>query len=350
MSRRNNRNNGSNDRYVRTPEGAERFGLPINARIGSRPSSGQNNPAATTTGRRPEYRGEPDAHSRLYTERRDAIAARRVDDVPALEEEIKALPSVERSRAERVSQCERTLARRAKVMETDPEAAVQRSHEGLAQFVEGKHVAINVWEYDLEQILNSGRYMSQRDPDSEGSGGTFNPEYREVVENAWFGEHEAPPNYGYLRDPGGALSGADFYGDIAIVLRDDVRDLRSTTTVGDSLNDEQQVFPGPLHDPGRFSAAPSLAAMFDSSDAYAAYLNRGVDPIEQDGFYRDNYVEAQIHGGITLADFDHIVFTSEPEPATQTLLASKGIRWEMRNPDYTGEEARWRAENGDDDA
>lgn len=339
-------NNNSNQRYVRTPEGEAHFGLPINSPIGKRP----HRPDAPTARRagRPESHGEPNATSRLYDDRRQAIADGDRDEVGRLETAIVALSGRERDRSERVSVIGDRLLRSAKSPEA-AQAAIERSHAALAQVVEGKQLAINVSSYDLPAIIASGRLLSQRDASIDGSAADYAPEYRENLELTWFGDHTEPPIYGYLRDPRGALSGADEWGDVALIMDDDLRDLRTTVTVGDSLGLEHRAFPGPLHDPGSYTADPVLASRFDSADSYAAYLDQGTDAVDGEGFYRESYLEAQIHGGVHVSDIQEFVFTYEPGERMQTFLADNRLPWSVRDDDFTGENARIWAEGGDDD-
>ena len=344
MSRKQN-NNGS-QRYVRTMEGEARFGLPINSPIGKKPSR----PATSSESiiRRPESLGEPNEASRTYDARRHAIADGNTAEVERLEAEILALPDRERDRGERISVIGDQLLRRTKSPEA-AQAAIERSHAALAHAIEGRQLAINVSSYDLPDIIASGRILSQRDRTILTSTGDYAPDYRENLELTWFGEHTEPPIYGYLRDPRGAQSGADDFGDIALIMDDDMRDLRTTVTVGDSLGLEKRAFPGPLHDPGTYSADPLLASRFDSADSYAAYLNQGTDAIDDEGFYREHYLEAQIHGGVHVSDIKEFVFTYEPNEQMKTLLSENRLPWSVRDDDFTGENARIWAEGGDDD-
>jgi hypothetical protein len=43
-----------------------------------------------------------------------------------------------------------------------------------------------------------------------------------------------------------------------------------------------------------------------------------------------NYFEAQIHGGLGVADVDSVYFTGSPPHELQESLATRGIRWAVR--------------------
>ncbi|QOH59897.1 hypothetical protein [Rhodococcus rhodochrous] len=260
----------------------------------------------------PDYLGSPSEESELYRERRAAIDAGDADEVAEIEDIIRDLDeaSGERFRAELVYENQRSLERALKRKDIDADEAIEMARDGLAQFLEGRQVAVNVPSRNFGAILDAGRLLSQRDDGALTGVGTHAPDDRARIETAWFGEHEHPPIYGYIRDPGGAPSGADTYGRIALILNDDVRNRRTSVNVGDSLAGSESIFPGPLNDPGEFSGNPALAARLGhrTPEDYAAWLAEGTDDDDDEGFYQRVYVEAQIHSGLSLSEVQQVVF------------------------------------------
>lgn len=244
------------------------------------------------------------------------------------------LSPVELKRADLVARNEKILRDLAPTPEERTEL-VSRSHEGLRLFAADKDVAVNVPSEDiLGKILDDGQLRSQRDPSiTETGGGGYVPEERELYETVWFGEHDVPPIYGYLRDRSGKESGADDYGDIALVLNAAAKE-STTVVVGDSLDDRIYAFPGSLNNPGRYTANPTEAAEHATAQGYADYLNGvGVEADPDDffasaGFYADNHVEAQIHNGVTVDDVAFIHFKGDPpSEAMIERLAAEGISY-----------------------
>lgn len=266
-----------------------------------------------------------------FNETRDPLSGSTNEKVEAL-----SLSPVELKRAELVARNEAAL-RDLAPSPLEQDDLVTRSHEGLKLFAADKDVAINVpSEGILWKILADGRLRSQRDPSvTETGGGGYLPEQRELYETVWFGEHETPPIYGYLRDRSGKESGADDYGDIALVLNAAAKE-STTVVVGDSLDDRIYTFPGSLNTPGRYTGNPTEAAEHATAQDYADYLNGvGVesDPDDffaYDGFYADNHVEAQIHNGVTVEDIAFVHFKGDP-PSEGMIerLAAAGISYTL---------------------
>lgn len=244
------------------------------------------------------------------------------------------LTPIEFKRAELVARNEASLRDLAST-EEERSAIVARAQDGLQLFAQDKDVAVNVpSETILGKILADGRLRSQRDPDiTETGGGGYLPDEREALENAWFGDHDEPPIYGYLRDRSGKESGADDYGDIALILKPEVS-ASTTVTVGDSLDDRAYAFPGTVGNPGRYTGNPTEAAAYDTAQDYADYLN-GVNVVPDPGFgpsagglYADMYVEAQVHGGVTVKDIASVHFKGDPPSAAMVeRLRQAGITY-----------------------
>jgi len=98
--------------------------------------------------------------------------------------------------------------------------------------------------------------------------------------------HERPI-YGYWSDADGEhdKSGLEYYGGVAFMLKDDVRD-RSTVTFGDSLDSE---LPG---------------SKLDKLNIVSMEINEGL--VGRDNF---SYIEAQVHGGASIDDVEEVIIS-----------------------------------------
>jgi len=169
------------------------------------------------------------------------------------------------------------------------EAKCQRNME---KFLSESEVSVRTPTEVVEFILKSGRLKNQHETTT--SRGTYDPTYRQEAESKAFNievreEPGSYPIYGYMSHPSNPET-ARMYGDVEFVLKSSVRD-RTTFTVGDSLSNfaYDNVGATPVNKPGKMS--------WDRNARYV-YENQ---------LNRVGYVEAQIHGGISLADVDHVV-------------------------------------------
>lgn len=229
------------------------------------------------------------------------------------------------------------------------DAATANLRKVLGNSTVSKRTHINT----LRTILEEGRVKTQYETGT--SSGSFYPEARAAAEWDMFNypskytfreggyqmsekdaalpePHEDPnvskrPVYAYLstrvdkyRQSGG-YEGVDSYGDVDLVLKDSVR--ARTTVVGtDSLGltdgsgklaTYASLFPAPLDNPN--------LRMLDWSNN---------DPLELsfiEGVGGSPYTEAQIHGGVTLADIEYVVLPGTPDPELRDLLEKKGMPW-----------------------
>jgi hypothetical protein len=135
---------------------------------------------------------------------------------------------------------------------------------------------------------------------------------------------EYKPIYGYVGD----IETADAYGPVAVKLKTQVRQ-RTTATVGDSLN--------ALSQPYGVDKLPDL-----SHDQLMGNIYGGVNVQNHlpHGSIFD-YMEAQIHGGVSLDDIDEVHVDLEHgetlddlfEPETLATLRDRGIPVIARQPD-----------------
>jgi hypothetical protein len=169
----------------------------------------------------------------------------------------------------------------------------------LKNFVKNAPVSIRVPEDVLPQILEDGRFKNQHETGT--SRGMLDSEYRKVAERNAFGINQKKPTdfpiYGYISTGvNGHRPPVQHYGDVRVVLNDDVKN-RTTITAQDSLSPFSNLrgAPSPLLD-------PKAVSLNSDVDTYASY---GRPPDY-------NYVEAQIHGGITVKDIKHVYFPDTP--------------------------------------
>lgn len=225
--------------------------------------------------------------------------------------------TIDRVRRAQLADNEALLADTAKHAGVTPAVLSERANDGLRKFAEDKNVAINMRDASFASFMRDGRYKTQYET---GSGANYDPTLRANYEQAWFGKDSDVPVYGYMRSRGGEKSGADVYGGIALVLRDDVKD-SMTVTVGDSMGMMDYTVPGSLGSPGRFTGSPVRAAKVDSADGYADYLATT--------HYSSSYVEAQVRRQVTVDDVAEVVFRKPPTPAQVSALADKGIAFSV---------------------
>lgn len=156
-------------------------------------------------------------------------------------------------------------------------------------------VRVRVPASKLEQILSDGQLKTQHE--TGASGGSFSPIMRDQHEANMFGAEKPRPVYGYVKPviPNVALGEQHWYGGVALVLKREVVD-RTTMVVGDSLDIRRPPAPIPLSEvreatPGRILAASTEGRDYIHKDGYAPTVQ---------------YLEAQIHGGVSIKDIDHI--------------------------------------------
>ncbi|MGW5520448.1 alpha/beta hydrolase, partial [Nocardia africana] len=226
----------------------------------------------------------------------------------------------------------------------------------LTDLVEGKPLAIRMRQEALFGLLADGRFKTQ----FEGMLGGGRAGEVARLEDRWFGNPEdvdprLRPVYGLVlidgERPAGLSDAATsaglgdlrtrlytekvaMYGRIEVVLRDDVRQ-RATFCVGDSLvysgsqfdGKPARTVPSPLLDPRpeSFGVVPLSADV-----AVEDHALRGIERDYSGAlFRRHQFVESHIHGGVTLADIDHINLPESPDPELRAALDNAGIPWRV---------------------
>lgn len=198
----------------------------------------------------------------------------------------------------------------------------------IKQAFAGKHVAMRVHPGRLARALARGRFTTVHETNS--SSGLPDPDYRADFEERVFGiPPDSPwqdrPIYGYLTGgPEDEVGGLVQYGKIKLVLKDETRQ-RTTAMFGDSLGNDAAV-PTPMLNPDWRSWEGEAYNYVDAADARKRY---GPDRERSS----KTYIEAQIHGGVTVGDIAEVVFPAEPSTDPEGLqdLANKltqaGIPW-----------------------
>ena len=166
----------------------------------------------------------------------------------------------------------------------------ERLDEDLAQPIairRGLRGALNISE--------EGRFKTQFETGT--SGGYFDPIFREIAEENGLGvsskvPHNVRPIYGYFSAGNPDITD---YGAVEFILKDSVR-TRTTYTIGDSL----EGFSGQYQIGGKRSA--DVAAWDDNIHSY---MENGVRASLT--YKGPPYVEAQIHGGLSLKDVAKVV-------------------------------------------
>lgn len=195
----------------------------------------------------------------------------------------------------------------------------RRAREAFA----GRQVATNLDMGSLREVLRDRRFKTQFE--TGRSGGVFQPEERAFRESSWFGlpvdtPVEQRPIYGYLVTGGSGKKLVDTYGDAQVILRPEVRS-RTTAMVGDSMENILAGRPAPVDDPDwhAFTPNPDMDAV--------SRLERNYDG---PAFNRDAYIEAQVHGGVTVDDIAEVVLSVRPDEETRRLLEEAGIKWRVK--------------------
>lgn len=166
---------------------------------------------------------------------------------------------------------------------------------------EANELVIRVKEASMKNILKDGEFKNQYT--TLTSGGTYNPDWRKVVENNLFNIpinaiSRNRPIYGYISNKFVENGSRGFelqkYGNIKVVLKDSVKD-RCYFTMGDSMNNSSRIIPSKLVDIQKYSIRPEELA-------FNKWKNLGE--------FR-GYPEVQIFGGVKLSDIKYIELPKE---------------------------------------
>ena len=202
----------------------------------------------------------------------------------------------------------------------------------------GKSVAIRMTPESLTAFVDKGRYQPE-------------PTARRLRNEAnWFGHPEdlpadQRPVYGYVMIDGERPAGLpetdmlSNYGRVEVVLKSDVRE-RATACIGDSdyysgqsFGGQMRTAPSPLTDPEPESFGVTSLSAPDKQDEPLRGINRDYSG---ESFRQKQFAEAQVHGGVTLADVDHINLPEQPNPELRATLDGAGIAWNVPAPGAGG--------------
>lgn len=205
-------------------------------------------------------------------------------------------------------------------------------------FAEGR-VAVRVPPARLERALARGRFTTQHE--TNRSHGMNDPTTRAQFEQGVWGlpldlDPKKRPVYGYLlydeqgpmRVTGGRAgrSGGiegdalSQYGRVQVVLKPSIR-TRTTAMYGDSLSLRQTGRPAPVDNPDWRAFTPHSGWGMSNGEQ-----GLGRNPRDL-GFQRFSYVEAQIHGGVTVDDIEEVILPPGATAALKKKLDQAGVKW-----------------------
>lgn len=224
------------------------------------------------------------------------IAALRWDGKPTAED-LDALGALPRAQQERLKQ----IARIYDAIDDDElaEEAVRESKAALDRVVANSYLVKSYPVEHLDGLLERGEFLSLRETGT--SEGANVPDTRNQLEDEYFGEgRPVPPHPQY-----GAFLHSDTntdqksgnlskYGDLTFVLRPEVRE-RTSYTVGDTFTSDAIPNTDFAGDPERYASWKRRGGL-GSFDNELEQFRRGRE-----------YIEAQIHGGVTLDDVAYVV-------------------------------------------
>ncbi|MFE7744548.1 hypothetical protein [Nocardia sp. NPDC057455] len=249
----------------------------------------------------------------------DAMMRRRFGDREPSRIELEDLYQENMSLVEQYVHVDKGIERLARQLGRSTDEVRAHMRDELRTLLHDKPVAIRIRADSLISVLDEGRYTSRRTPGGE----------RALAEHEWFGSE---PTYGYVAIDGVRPSGLgddewagtdalNEWGREQIVLKPEVRE-RCTFTVGDSLIHKSYSVPSPLTDPLEWS--------YGVSTEHTAMSGLDRDYSGQP-FRSRCFVEAQIHGDVTVDDIDYVALHKEPSESLQAALERSGVDWRVTN-------------------
>jgi hypothetical protein len=201
--------------------------------------------------------------------------------------------------------------------------------KATAEYLKANPVSVFVDEEVVANILDDGKIKNIYELEDFPKGEDY-VDHRLIYENIAFGYDQTFPIEN--RPVSGTVlpqsqnkeafyKFGENYGSAQIVLKDSVKS-RTTYTIGDSLDTLQK--PTPLG--GEFPRTFDLAT---TAQRGADYYRRTGKPIYEDAnWWNGIYIEAQVHGAITLKDIEKIIFHSPMSDIPTQKLDELGIKWE----------------------
>lgn len=200
--------------------------------------------------------------------------------------------------------------------------------DAMRKGLTSKKIKIRMSEKALNQVLKDEEIKNTFDTQKssaeyKANGLTYAKylEARDEGEKDLFG-HSSRPIYGFFEKKQGAVESVKGYGNVSIILKEDVKN-RSTFTDADSLDYGAGRFvPSKVSDPKVYSSL----FLTNWSDPLTASWNNLSKKDEKYG-----YIEAQIFGGVKLKDIDRVHFDKNPSQKTIAALEQKGLKWTTSN-------------------
>lgn len=195
----------------------------------------------------------------------------------------------------------------------------------VGQLLSESTIAIRAPIDALDDILEDGELQPWTD--TKHSGGYKKRDRLQMEEDVLGVPPDARgrdrPIYGYYTmDVDGKSANNVFlgqYGDVIIKLKEATKD-RASFTDSDSL--DMGMYKRLYASPARTPSIYSLYGLTNSTDVLWLYSNQGPD----DG----TYWEAQVWGGVTLADIEEIILPSAPDERMAGLLEQAQVPWRVR--------------------
>ncbi|HEX9412510.1 MAG TPA: hypothetical protein VF916_03325, partial [Ktedonobacterales bacterium] len=214
--------------------------------------------------------------------------------------------------------------------------------EHLQQLVDEADVSLRMGPKALEAALDDEQITALSEERLGNRSLNYLGQRHAYEEQTWEYPRGAPeivrPVSGYITPHGLDDPGVAGYGDVRVILRDDVRP-RTTLTFGDSLDNYRGVHPGAgLSVPRSLEDVRADSFTWLSPERFVPEV--AIDPLDLKSLadYYDrpaniinDYVEAQIHGGVALGDIREVVFTEGMTPSQELTdaLDAKGVKWRI---------------------
>ena len=186
--------------------------------------------------------------------------------------------------------------RAAKEAGISPEEYVRQCEIKLQKYVDDNPISVRADAHNAMSIIDDGHFKTQFETNS--TNGLLDKGYRKDNERLGLGipdnvELSKRPIYGYVSNP--EYQGVtDMYGPVEFVLKDTVKS-RTTISAGDSLGQFDQ---------GWMTGTPANNVTKAGLDAKTNYIFEGQWP---SGSHKFEFIEAQIQGGLKIADVDHLI-------------------------------------------
>lgn len=178
--------------------------------------------------------------------------------------------------------------------------------------IQAGHVDVRVGDEALQDLaFGSGKILAFGDlphPETSGKGSSYYGE-REAYETGTLGvPATANPVSGYMSVEGMKQDDPAEYGRYNVILKNRVKG-RTTITLGDSLNRQAN---GMWLNTMLDGTDPEIGTRFvqAAGDDESIFFDQSMDPLEYLGDY--SYIEAQIHGGVSIGDIDTFTLPTKP--------------------------------------